>query len=202
MPGWGGNMLDMRTTVQPYADPDKRAMAPDFVHYLGLPMFALAGCSDSKEVDQQAGIEAALTLMTDALCGANIVHDLGYLESGLTGSLAQLVICDEILDWLQHFVRGVEIDDETLALDLIDEIGPDGQFLQSEHTLQHFRERWYPGLFDRNNYDSWLAKGGQTLGQRAAERVQAILSQHQPEPLPPDVSRAVHAIIERAEIDR
>ena len=202
MPGWGGNMLDMRTTVQPYADPDKRAMAPDFVHYLGLPMFALAGCSDSKEVDQQAAIEAALTLMTDALCGANIVHDLGYLESGLTGSLAQLVICDEILDWLQHFVRGVEIDDETLALDLIDEIGPDGQFLQSEHTLQHFRERWYPGLFDRNNYDSWLAKGGQTLGQRAAERVQAILSRHHPEPLPPGVSRAVHAIIERAEIDR
>jgi trimethylamine--corrinoid protein Co-methyltransferase len=199
MPGWGGNMLDMRTTVQPYADPDKRAMAPDFVHYLGLPMFALAGCSDSKGVDQQAGIEAALTLMTDALGGGNIVHDLGYLESGLTGSLAQLVICDEILGWLEHLVRGVEINDETLALDLIDQVGPDGQFLQSEHTLKHFRERWYPSLFDRNNYDTWLNRGGKTLGQRAAERVEAIMAKHKPEPLPGEVAQTVHAIVERAE---
>ena len=197
MPGWGGNMLDMRTTVQPYADPDKRAMVPDFVHYLGLPMFALAGCSDSKVVDQQASIEAALTLLTDALCGGNIVHDLGYLESGLTGSLAQLVICDEVLGWIEHFVRGVEINDETLALDLIDEVGPDGQFLDTEHTLNHFRERWYPKLFDRNNYDGWLAKGGKTLGERAAERVASILAEHKPEPLLDDVAQAVHAIVER-----
>jgi trimethylamine--corrinoid protein Co-methyltransferase len=199
MPGWGGNMLDMRTTVQPYADPDKRAMVPDFVHYLGLPMFTLAGCSDSKRVDQQAGIEAALTLMTDALCGGNIVHDLGYLESGLTGSLAQLVICDEVLSWMGHFVRGVDINDETLALDLIDEVGPDGQFLDSGHTLVHFRERWYPQLFDRDNYDSWLSRGGKTLGERAAERVKAVLAQHKPEPLPEDITKAVHAVVERAE---
>ncbi len=198
MPGWGGNMLDMRSTVQPYADPDKRAMAADYMHFLGLPMFALAGCSDSKVVDQQAAIEAALTLTTDALCGGHIVHDLGYLESGLTGSLAQLVICDEILNWLGHFVRGVKIDDETLALDLIDEIGPDGQFLQTEHTLQHFRDRWYPALFDRNNYDGWMAKGGKSLGERAAERVSSILTKHKPEPLPADVAKAVHAIVERA----
>jgi trimethylamine--corrinoid protein Co-methyltransferase len=199
MPGWGGNMLDMRTTVQPYADPDKRAMVTDYVHFLGLPMFALAGVSDSKAVDQQAGIEAALTLMTDVLSGGNIVHDLGYLESGLTGSLAQLAICNEILNWLDHFVRGVEISDETLALDLIDEIGPDGQFLQSDHTYKHFRERWYPTLFDRNNYDGWANKGAKTLGERAAEQVEAILSRHQPEPLPQDVVKAVHAVVERAE---
>jgi len=199
MPGWGGNMLDMRTTIQPYADPDKRAMAADFVHFLGLPMFALAGCSDAKAVDQQASIEAALTLMTDALCGGNIVHDLGYLESGLSGSLAQLVICDEILGWLEHFVRGVEITDETLALDLIDEVGPDGQFLDSEHTLKHFRERWYPSLFERDNYNNWQTKGGKTLGERAAERVDAILAEHEPEPLPADVAKAVHDIVERAE---
>jgi trimethylamine--corrinoid protein Co-methyltransferase len=199
MPGWGGNMLDMRTTVQPYADPDKRAMVTDYVHFLGLPMFALAGVSDSKVVDQQAGIEAALTLMTDVLSGGNIVHDLGYLESGLTGSLAQLAICNEILNWLDHFVRGVEINDETLALDLIDEIGPDGQFLQSDHTYKHFRERWYPALFDRNNYDGWMSKGSKTLSARAAEQVETILSKHQPEPLPQDVAKAMHAVVERAE---
>jgi len=199
MPGWGGNMLDMRTTVQPYADPDKRALVPDFVHFLGLPMFALAGCSESKTVDQQAGIEAALTLMTDALCGGNIVHDLGYLESGLTGSLAQLVICDEILSWLEHFVQGVEISDETLALDLIDEVGPDGQYLDSDHTLKHYRERWYPDLLDRDNYDGWLEKGGKTLAQRATGRVTRILGGHTPELLPHVAVEGIRAIVERSE---
>ncbi|MBE7554647.1 MAG: trimethylamine methyltransferase family protein [Anaerolineales bacterium] len=202
MPGWGGNMLDMRTTVQPYADPDKRTLAADYVHSLGLPMFALAGCSESKVVDQQAGIEAALTLMTDALAGANIVHDLGYLESGLTGSLAQLVICDEIVGWLEHFVAGVEINDETLALDLIDEIGPDGHFLDTDHTFKHFRERWYPHLFERDNYEGWLASGGQTLGERAAARVTTILAEHKPEPLPEDVAQKIRAIVRRAEEGR
>jgi trimethylamine--corrinoid protein Co-methyltransferase len=202
MPGWGGNMLDMRTTVQPYADPDKRALAADYVHSLGLPMFALAGCSESKVVDQQAGIEAALTLMTDALAGANIVHDLGYLESGLTGSLAQLVICDEIVGWLEHFVAGVEINDETLALDLIDEIGPDGHFLDTDHTFKHFRERWYPHLFERDNYEGWLASGGQTLGERAAARVATILAEHKPEPLPDGIAQKIRAIVRRAEEGR
>lgn len=199
MPGWGGNMLDMRTTVQPYADPDKRGLAPDFVHYLGLPMFALAGCSEAKTVDQQAAAEAALTLMTDALCGANIVHDLGYLESGLTGSLAQLVICDEIVSWLEHFTRGVDVSDEALALDLIDEVGPDGSFLESDHTYAHFRERWYPRLFERDNYEGWLARGGKNLGERAAERVEAILCEDGAERLPDDVARQVRAIRQRAE---
>lgn len=198
MPGWGGNMLDMQTTVQPYADPDKRAMAPDFVHYLDLPMFALAGCSESKVVDQQAGIEAALTLMSDALCGSHIIHDLGYLESGLTGSLAQLVICDEILSWLSHFVTGVDVSDTALALDLIDEIGPDGNFLESDHTYEHFRARWYPRLFERDNYEGWLAKGSQTLAERAAARVEKILADHVPDPLDDDIVQQLTAIIQQA----
>jgi trimethylamine---corrinoid protein Co-methyltransferase len=198
MPGWGGNMLDMRTTIQPYVDPEKRVAVPDLVHFLGLPMFGLGGCSDSKVVDEQAGIEAALTLMTEALAGSNIVHDLGYLESGLTGSLAQLVICDEILDWLGHFVPSLVIDDETLALDLIDEVGPDGEFLSTEHTLNHYKDRWYPSLLDRDNFAGWHAKGGKTLGERAAERVSQILARHQPEGLPVDVARRVHEVVEQA----
>lgn len=199
MPGWGGNMLDMRTTVQPYADPDKRAMVLGYGHMLGLPMFALAGVSDSKLVDQQAAAEAALTLMTDVLAGGNIVHDLGYLESGLTGSLVQLTICDEILNWLEHFVKGVDVSDEALALDLIDEIGPDGFYLEHDHTYEHFRERWYPELFERNNYDGWLTAGGKSLAERAADKVNKILAEHKPEPLPTDIAAAVHAVVERAE---
>jgi trimethylamine--corrinoid protein Co-methyltransferase len=196
--GWGSNMLDMRTMVQPYADPDRRGIAQAMAHFYGLPMFSLGGCSDSKCLDGQAAIEAALTLMTTALSGSHIVHDLGYLESGLCYSLAQLVICDEILGWIEHSLRGVDVSDVALAVDLIHEIGPDGQYLNSEHTLKHFRNRWYPSLIDRQNYDNWLAQGAKTLEQRAAERVTKILAEHTPEPLPKQVAQAVHAIIERA----
>jgi trimethylamine--corrinoid protein Co-methyltransferase len=197
--GWGANMLDMRALVQPYADPDKAGVAPAMAHFYDLPMFALGGCSDSKCLDGQAGVEAALTLMVNALSGSHIVHDLGYLESGLCYSLAQLAVCDEILGWLAHMIQGVEVSDETLALDVIDQVGPDGQFFEEEHTLAHFRERWYPTLFDRNNHDNWLAKGGKTLEQRAAERVEKILAEHKPEPLSQDVAQSLHAIVERAE---
>jgi trimethylamine--corrinoid protein Co-methyltransferase len=197
MPGWGGNMLDMRTTVQPYSDPEKRGQAIDFAHYLGLPTFSLGGCSESKIVDQQASAEAALTLFTDALFGGNLIHDVGYLESGLSGSLSQLAICNEIISWLEAFMKETEINDDTLALDLIDEVGPDGQYLDNPHTMKHFRERWYPKLFDRSNYDGWQKKGGKSLGERATVQVEKILAEHKPEPLPSDIAKAVHAVVER-----
>jgi trimethylamine--corrinoid protein Co-methyltransferase len=196
--GWGASALDMRTTVSPYVEPEKQFIAQELAHLYGLPMFALGGCSDSKLVDQQAGIEAALTLMTNILAGSHLVHDLGYLESGLSGSLAQLVICDELISWLHMSISEVEINDETLALDTIDEVGPDGHFTDTDHTFAHFRERWYPALIERYDYQSWLAQGGQDLGQRAAARVQEILNEHQPEPLPVAVQRRLRDIVQRA----
>jgi trimethylamine--corrinoid protein Co-methyltransferase len=199
VPGWGAEGMDMKTMVNPYCAPDPRGIAHALGHHYHLPIFGLGGCSESKLVDQQAAAEAALTLMIETLGGASLIHDLGYLESGLCGSLAQLVICNEIVGWIEHVVAPVEISDETLALDLIDEIGPDGQFLESDHTMAHFRERWYPGVFERGNYDQWQAKGGKSLGERAAEQVRQILAEHEPEPLPEEVAQKLKEIIRRAE---
>jgi len=199
IPGWGGEGLDMRTMVSPYCAPDPKGMAHALAQHYKLPMFGIGGCSESKLVDQQAAAEAALTLMAETLGGAHLIHDLGYLESGLSGSLAQLVICDEMAGWIERMMAPLEISDETLALDLIDELGPNGDFLSTDHTMAHFRERWYPGVFERGNYDQWQAKGATSLGERAAERVEEILAEHKPEPLPEEVARAVHAVVERAE---
>jgi trimethylamine--corrinoid protein Co-methyltransferase len=196
--GWGASALDMRTTVSAYVEPEKQFIAQELAHLYRLPMFALGGCSDSKLVDQQAGVEAALTLATNFLAGSHLVHDLGYLESGLSGSLAQLVICDELISWLRASLSEIEITDETLALDLIDEVGPDGHFTDTDHTLAHFRERWYPILIERHDHQSWLARGGHDLGQRACARVDHLLSQHQPELLPADVRKRLRNILERA----
>ena len=199
MAGWGGSALDMRTMIQPYAGPDRRGIAQAMAHFYGLPMFSLGGCSDSKCLDGQAAIEMTLTLISSALNGGHIVHDLGYLESGLCYSLVQLVICDEVLGWIEHSLREVDVSDVALAVDLIHEIGPDGQYLDSKHTLKHFRTRWYPALMDRQNHDNWLAQGSKTLEQRAAARVQDILDKHTPVPLPRDAAQAVRAIVRRAE---
>ncbi len=196
--GWGASALDMRTTVSPYVEPEKQFIAQELAHLNNLPMFAFGGCSDAKLVDQQASLEAALTLMINALAGSHLVHDLGYLESGLTGSLAQLAICNELVSWIRSALAEVEINDETLALDVIDEVGPDGHFLDTDHTLAHFRERWYPNLIERNNYEGWLTRGGQDLGQRAADRVEQILAEHRPQPLPDGIQKRLRDTVERA----
>jgi trimethylamine--corrinoid protein Co-methyltransferase len=196
IPGWGALALDMRTTVQSYTGPDHQGVTQAIAHYLKLPMFAEAGTTDAKVLDQQAASEAALTLLFTAITGSQVIHDLGYLESGLSGSLAQIAICDEIISWIKRSLNPVEITDETLALDLIDEIGPDGQYLDSDHTLRHFRDQWHPPLFDRYNFDGWVAKGSMTLEKRAAEHVDNILSTHQPEPLPEEVKAKLRAIVE------
>jgi trimethylamine---corrinoid protein Co-methyltransferase len=199
IPGFGGDALDLRTTVDPYCAPDPCGMAQALAHFYQLPMFSLGGSSDSKVVDQQAGIEAALSMLVNASCGGHMMHDCGYLESGLTGSLAQLAICNELVSWIRHACQPVEISAETLTLDLIDEVGPDGQFLKLPHTRRHMRERWYPILFDRDNYDGWLAKGGQTLAERAAEQVSQILASHQCEPLSPAAAEAIRRVVLHAE---
>jgi trimethylamine--corrinoid protein Co-methyltransferase len=195
VPGSGLVIIDMRTMVTPYCSPDGKGMTHAVGQHYNLPVFGLGGASESKLVDQQAAAEAALTLMVETLNGANLIHDLGYLESGLSGSLAQLVICNEIVSWLEHFVAPVEIDDDTLALDLVDQLCPEGTYIEHRHTLRHFREHWYPDLFERGNYDQWRKAGGQSLGERAAARVEAILAEHTPEPLTETASQAIAAVL-------
>jgi trimethylamine--corrinoid protein Co-methyltransferase len=194
VPGCGLTILDMRTMITPYCSPDGKGMTHSMSHFCGLPNFGLGGVSESKLVDQQAAAEAALTLMCETLNGGNLIHDMGYLESGLSGSLAQLVICDEIVGWLKHFIAPIEVNQETLMLDLIDEKGPTGNFLPHDHTLTHFREHWYPRLFERGDIIQWKEAGGKSLGERATEFVENILTSQKQSALPKSVVDAVHNI--------
>ncbi len=196
--GGVNDMLDMRTTGDVYAAPENRVLCVELAHYYGLPIFGLAGASDAKLPDEQAAAEAAFSLILETLCGAQMVHDVGYLESGMCNSLEQIVICDELINYVKRFMQGVEVSQESLALDLIDQVGPHGDFLSSDHTMRHFREDWYPELLDRRNFEEWSAAGSQTLRQRARERLEEILQTHQPEPLPADVQTKIDAVVERA----
>jgi trimethylamine--corrinoid protein Co-methyltransferase len=193
--------LDMKTMVVPYADPDCKAFALEMSRYYNLPTFNWGGMSDSKLLDEQAVMEAALTLFAATLNGGNLIHDIGYMESGLTGSLELVVICDEIISWLTAFTKGLEISEETLALDLIHEHALSGDFLGAEHTLRHVREDWQPRLVDRRNYDQWAAKGATSMGERAQAKIDEILNSEPQRILPTKVKERIKAIADNAVAD-
>jgi trimethylamine--corrinoid protein Co-methyltransferase len=193
--GGYGDAFDMRTMVGAYAGPESYGSRSSMAAYYGLPSFGLAGASDSKLPDEQAAGEAALTLLAESLAGVNLVHDLGYLESGKCGSLQMLALCDELAGWVRCLQRGIEVNEETLALATIAELGPEGDYLSSEHTVRHFREGWMPALFDRSHFEGWSAAGARGLGERARERVEQILAAHRPAPLSPETQRGLQAIL-------
>ena len=186
--GHSGGTFDMRTMVGLHAAPEVRGFNEDLAEYYGLPRFGIGGLTGSNAVDQQAAYEAALTLQISALAGAQLIHDVGYMDNGTTGALDQLVICHEILGWVKQCAREMVVDEETLALDVIEDVvREDTDFLQSEHTLEHLREDYYPELTDRQNFEAWEAAGGSTLRDRAREKVDDILRDHTPRPKPEDI---------------
>ncbi|MDF1500043.1 MAG: trimethylamine methyltransferase family protein [Anaerolineales bacterium] len=192
------DMLDMRSMLDVYAAPENRVLCVEMAHYYGLPIFGLGGASDSKQPDEQAAAEAAFSLLLETMAGSHLVHDVGYLEGGLTNSLEMIVMADEMIAWVKRFMQHVDVDEETLALDVIDQVGLDDDFLAADHTHAHFREDWYPDLFNRQNHETWTSSGSQTLRTRAAARLEDILQSHQSEPLPADLEGELDAIIARA----
>ena len=176
--GCSGGTFDMGTMVGLLAAPEVRGFNEDLAEYYQLPRFGIGGMCGSKAVDQQAAYEAAITLLTSTLAGAGLIHDVGYMDNGTTGALDQLVICHEIIGWVKRYMKQLTVDDETLALDVIAEVvEKDGSFLETEHTLRHFREDYYPELTDRDNYDNWQAEGSLTLRDRARTAVDQILKE-------------------------
>jgi len=201
--GSGSGPLDMRTMVGTYAAPEfmlhGMAMAELAHHYYHLPVWGFAGCSDSKQPDIQAGIESALWILWTALSGANLVHDVGYVESGLTCSYEMIVICNEVIGFVRRLLRGIEIAPETLALETIDTVGPGGSYLESPHTARHFREVWYPCVLDRRTYASWVEAGKPTPQGTARELARQALATHKVAPLATDTLESLRAIVAEAD---
>lgn len=196
-------VMDMKSMQCSYGAPEfilGHAASTDVYHYLGLPIWSTAGATDSKIIDEQGAIEAALGCMIAALGGAHLIHDVGFMEMGMSASLEQLIMGDEIIGMVRRLVAGVEVNDDTLALDLIDEIGPGGNFISSQHTFANFRkEIWMPTVMDRLNHSEWEKNGQKTMKQRLNEKARAILHEHKPNPLPDNVIQQLDAIINRAE---
>ncbi len=187
-------VMDMKSMITSYAAPEDRILSGEMARYYGVPHFGLGGSTDSKLLDGQATAEAALTLYTEALVGSNIIHDIGYMEAASVNCLAQLVVCDELIGWVRTVMKPLEINAANLPLDLIKQQGIGGDYITTDHTMEHFSDLWYPTLFDRRKYDKWVAAGGKNLTAAAAEKVERILAEESPTPLDPTVIEALDAI--------
>jgi trimethylamine--corrinoid protein Co-methyltransferase len=196
--GAGLHHMDMSAAQICYASPEfqltKTAIA-ELGRWYGLPTWGYAGCSDAKVMDEQASLEAMLSVLMAKLSGANLVHDVGYMESGLTGSYEMIVLTDELIALTDHIMKGIQVDNRAMMMDELDSVGPGGHFLDTEATLSRFRDFWFPGLLDRKIRDQWLAAGTLTLGQRLSARVVEILKGHEPQPLPKEKKVKIQEIL-------
>ena len=195
--------MDMATSILSYGAPELgliSAAMTDVAKWLGVPMFSAAGCSDSKILDEQAAIEATLSIVLAALSGANLIHDVGYLESGLLGSFDMLVMSDEVIGMAKRILQGVKVTPETLAVHVIEEVGPGGHYLTRDHTRTHFKtETWFPRLIDRQMRRPWESGGKRTMAQRVRSRVKEILERHEPMPIRTEVEARLRELVSQAE---
>jgi trimethylamine--corrinoid protein Co-methyltransferase len=199
--GADASVMDMRTMIYSYGAPELQMMDiafADLAHHYELPFFCIAGATDSKVLDAQAGTGMAVSLLVSALNGCNLIHDVGYLETGLCCSFESIVLADEIIGMVKRYRAGFEITAETLALDVIDAVGPQGDYLGHAHTLEHFRrEVWYPQVFDRRRHEAWSADGSPHLDIALRRKALEVLSAAQPQPFAQGQTQAMDQVLSR-----
>jgi trimethylamine--corrinoid protein Co-methyltransferase len=163
-------------------------------HHIRVPNYNSAGLSDSKLPDAQAGWEKALTVLLAAMGGSNYIHhSAGMLESMLTVAYEQYVIDDEIIGMACKVLKGIEVDAEHLALEVIDEVGPGGNFMTSPHTMAHLRDEYFSGndVTDRKSRDKWEKEGAHDARNRARDIARTILKAEEKSYLPQEVDAAI-----------
>lgn len=190
--------LDMKTGLYPYGSAEWRIndlVMAEISRWYGIPVFGTGGASDSKLVDAQAGAEYAGSLLAAALAGTNLIHDVGYLNSGLTGSLESILLGADLIRWVKRFRSGFEVSPESLALNVIAEVGPAGEFLSHDHTFDHLHDLvWEPLSFDHQDYDTWQDDGGDDYARRAFAQAEKIIENHQPQPISPDLDHQLQKL--------
>jgi trimethylamine--corrinoid protein Co-methyltransferase len=198
-------IMDPRTSMFCLGAPEfmlQQIGACQLSHYYNLPYFGGGCCSDSKLPDAQAGVEASMTALTSALAGINMIQDVGVFAFDDSGCMELLVIGDEIIRMIERILKGICVDEDSLAIDVIENVGPSGHFLSQKHTLNHLsREIYIPKLFDRKPESIWQREGSKDIGQVAHEKAKRILSEHKPEPLPKNVEQKLKELLKEAEKD-
>ncbi len=201
--GMGNAPLDMKTAVRSGGSPEhalSSAMATELAHWYKMP--SCVGVSATAKVPgDQAVFEYYTGLVGPLLAGADLMCGIGLLEDSATLYYEQIVVDDEIVAAIARLIRGERADDNTLALDVIEKVGPGKNFLAQRHTMAHLRtEHFMPSLVDRRAFDSWAAAGSKTLVDRARDKTKWILANHTVPPLEVEVQKALRGVIERSQV--
>ena len=203
---FGGDctILDMSNMIFSYGAPELNVLngaLADMAHFYGLPFFCIAGSTDSKILDAQAGLEYAFSLYNATLNGCNIIHDCGYLESGRTSSFESVLFADEIIGMLKHFLKPLEFGDDTVPMDVMDRVGPGGNFLKDKHTRLNYKNFWAPRFLNRKPFERWSEEGAKDLRAVLNLKARNIFEAHPPQPLPEDRVRLIHELVEKHKPD-
>ena len=198
--GMGPVKLDMSTVQALYNSAEYYTTYLGIVEmakWLNIPNWGYAGTSDSHLVDAQAGMDVAQLTLLSMQAGSNLNHDIGYLGFGLVGALELVVIVDELISLNRRFLEGIEVNDDTLAIDVIAKVGPGGDFLGTKHTNAHVRSlQWKPTILNRRTREKWEADGAPDLREQARRKALKLLAEHQPAPIPEATKAKMNEMIE------
>lgn len=201
--GCNFSIFDMAAGLLSMASPEMSlalAAQAEVAQSFGLPTWGLAGSTDSKVIDAQAGIESTFSILAQGLAGLNLIHDVGYIDNGMVCSTAQLVLGNESIGMARRFIRGIEVNRETLAREVIEKVGPGGHYLDQDHTYDHFKsELWRPSLLARSAYDDWQNQGSKDMATRIQEKLEDIIKNHQAPSLPDKTLAALGKIKKKGE---
>ncbi len=178
--------FDMHAAVEAYAAPEHfygDIANVQVANHFNLPTWGYAGNADSKVVDMQTGLEYLGSTLMGLLSNCNMMHDVGYLESGKTASCESILLGNVVIEYCRQMLQTIPVDDENLALESIKNVGPGGNFFTDYLTLKNMRNFWYSPFFDRNTFSKWVSDGSQRMDDRIRSEVQNILVNHAPLPL-------------------
>ncbi len=186
--GFTVQLMDMRTTLWSYSAPEAQlayGMISDMAHWYGLPAWGLEAQTDTAYLDPQAGVELSATTGWATLTGFEMVHNTGNIGAGKLISAEAMVLADEVVGYCKAFARpqpmSVEVIQQGAAL--IDQVGPLGEYVSHPHTLDHFRDFWYPRVFSRSNFDPLAISENSGLHKRILAKALELIGTHTPEPL-------------------
>jgi len=199
---YGGipHIMDPRTSLCSFGSPEQGLMAVAMAQLgrsLGFPVYVNAGLTDAKTLDAQAGIEKSSSLILGVLAGADLVGHAGICGADQGASLEWLVLDDELMSFAKRVARGLEVSPETLATEVIESVGPGGNFLAEEHTVRHFRRQlWIPGAaWERQAWSGWSEAGRRSMTDRVRERSRGLLAKHQAPLLEPALATEIDRMV-------
>jgi trimethylamine--corrinoid protein Co-methyltransferase len=198
--GMGPVKLDMNTVQALYNSAEYYTTYLGIVEmakWMDIPNWGYAGTSDSQCVDANAGIDITELTLLSMQAGSNLNHDIGYLDFGLTGAGELVVLTDEVISMNRRVLEGIEVNEETLALDTIAAAGQGGDFLSKKHTKRHVRNlQWRPTILNRLTQKNWEAEGSLDATEKAHRRLVDIMTTHTPKPLSAEMKQTVDELVD------